>query len=213
MELEYLESLLPPPMLIPIEFFEIMGGAKGGIFLGYMFQCAEKNEWKPFSKTAEEIKDEICLSRREQESLRKRLVNIGVLLEKKSGTPSRIYYEIKIKTLSYILNVKLSDQDKFQEIVDSGDKRFHYIYKITHKITAQFYIGVRSSNVAPEKDVRYMGSGNWIREMDCPFNSILKKEIIETFTTRRDAGKRERELIKIALQQYGCMNILGRELL
>lgn len=66
---------------------------------------------------------------------------------------------------------------------------FHYVYKTTHKITGEFYIGVRKSYVSPQVD-KYKGSGVWILFM-CADPENLQKEIIGTFRSREEANHNE----------------------
>lgn len=69
-------------------------------------------------------------------------------------------------------------------------KKFHYVYKLTHPNTGEFYYGVRTSSCKPSSD-SYMGSMvTWK-----PDKSILKKEILKEFKTRKSAEKYEVKLI------------------
>jgi len=201
---------LPPSTPVPVIFLKIMG-ISGGIFLAFLCKWSEENDWEWFSKTSQEITLESAVSRREQDSARKKLIKLGITSEKRQDIPSKIYFKINLEKLISTLKMANENESELKDIFDSFDTRFHYTYKITHVVTEQFYIGVRSSHIAPEEDINYMGSGNWIKELDEIFN--LKKEIIEKYPTRTIAEKRERELIKDAIKQYGCMNIAGRELL
>lgn len=61
---------------------------------------------------------------------------------------------------------------------------FHYIYKITflqgpHKNS--YYIGKRTSEVSPETDNRYKGSGNYCKSYYAKYgtNNTYTKEILE----------------------------------
>lgn len=71
--------------------------------------------------------------------------------------------------------------------------KYHYVYMLTHKITGEFYIGVRSSKVEPDFD-DYMGSMmTWEVE-----KHMLKKEILAICVNRRIAEITERAIIKEA---------------
>lgn len=84
-------------------------------------------------------------------------------------------------------------------------KKYHYTYKVTLEETGQFYIGVRSSKLEPELDVKYKGSMvSW--KVD---KKLLKKEIIEVYDSREEANEDEFQLIeieKIQLKNNLCMN-------
>lgn len=58
----------------------------------------EKHGW--FYKTQEEWEEETGLTRREQETARRRLKEIGVLQEKYQGVPRKVYFRICAKALS-----------------------------------------------------------------------------------------------------------------
>lgn len=60
------------------------------------------------------------------------------------------------------------------------EKKYYYIYKITNLITKKIYIGQRCSDISPEKDFRYLGSGVVIgRSKKKHGIENFKKEIIE----------------------------------
>jgi phage replication O-like protein O len=84
------------------------------------------------------------------------------------------------------------DQEK--PVCESKKGPFHYTYKVTHKETGEFYIGVRTSNCTPNQD-RYKGSGGWIAMVD--FNDLLK-EVTGHYASREEAEQAEKELIRKA---------------
>jgi DNA-binding Lrp family transcriptional regulator len=80
----------------------------------------------------------------------------------------------------------------------------HYVYKLTHMDTGQFYIGKRSFDGDPEKDV-YRGSGKWPKLMmmrEVP----LHREIIRVFSTAEEAASFEIQTIREAEGNDLCMN-------
>ena len=64
---------------------------------------------------------------------------------------------------------------------------YHYTYKIYYT-TNKFYISVRSSQVPPEEDTKYVGSSK-VTPNDC----IIRKEILGVFATRDLAVLNEME--------------------
>ena len=76
--------------------------------------------------------------------------------------------------------------------------KFNYNYKITNTKTGEFYIGVRSCDCEIELD-SYMGSSSvWTKLYIKENKDFLKKEIVATFNTRKEANKGE----VILLQKY-----------
>lgn len=82
----------------------------------------------------------------------------------------------------------------------------HYTYKITNVKTNQFYVGVRSCKCAIEDD-KYMGSSSiWTKSYIKANKDVLKKEIIETFETRKLANGGEIQLLKSVEGNELCIN-------
>lgn len=84
----------------------------------------------------------------------------------------------------------------------SGD--FHYVYRITHVATGQFYIGLRSGTRAPEAD-DYWGSGKdcaWLQER----KDECRREVLATFATRLEAAQHETALLSTAINDPDCLN-------
>ncbi len=71
--------------------------------------------------------------------------------------------------------------------------KVHYVYKITHVETNEFYIGSRTCNCNPELDIDYLGSMKTWK----PDKAKLIKEILKSdFKTRNEANIFESDLIK-----------------
>ena len=81
----------------------------------------------------------------------------------------------------------------------------HYVYKLVHPETGQYYIGVRSFIGDPVLDV-YMGSGNWPMAARAA-GIALDKLIIAVKDTRDDADIAEALAIKQSIGDVLCMNI------
>lgn len=71
-------------------------------------------------------------------------------------------------------------------------KYHHYCYLIHDSTNGMKYFGVRTSEIEPEKDTKYMGSGSKITEaMKISGKDKFKKEVLEVFDTRDDAMEYE----------------------
>jgi len=84
----------------------------------------------------------------------------------------------------------------------SGD--CHYVYRITHRSTGVFYIGLRSCYGSPVKD-DYWGSGRaceWLSSV----RDECTREIVGMFPTREEAANHESRLIAESIDLAGCLN-------
>ena len=82
----------------------------------------------------------------------------------------------------------------------------HYNYKITNTKTGEFYIGVRSCSCNIEDDP-YMGSSSiWNKLYIQEHRKDLKKEILETFATRKLANGGEVKRLKEVENNPLCIN-------
>jgi hypothetical protein len=68
----------------------------------------------------------------------------------------------------------------------------HYVYELKHKITNEFYIGVRSCYGDSNND-NYMGS---MKTWDVDKSMLVKTIINDKFETRKEANIKEIELLK-----------------
>ena len=84
--------------------------------------------------------------------------------------------------------------------------KYHYLYKITNKLTDQFYIGIHSTNNLNDN---YMGSGTLLkRDYKIYGRDNFTKEIIKFFDNRSDLIKYEQEIInEELLRDPLCINI------
>lgn len=81
-------------------------GLAPGIFLGQVLFWqgkGSKGQW--VYKTQEEMKEETCLSRRNQETARKKLIAAGVLEEELRGIPARLYFRVNLTVLAKTLGI------------------------------------------------------------------------------------------------------------
>lgn len=83
-------------------------------------------------------------------------------------------------------------------------REVHYIYRITHVPTGQFYVGSRTCACAPEMDV-YFGSGAhsaWLMSE----KESCSREILGTYPTRGEANVAETELLTRVIDAPLCLN-------
>lgn len=84
--------------------------------------------------------------------------------------------------------------------------KYNYTYKITNIKTKEFYVGVRSCDCEIECD-KYMGSSSiWTKLYIKEHKNDLKKEILETFETRKLANIGEVILLKSVENNPLCIN-------
>src|ERR1051325_5444576 len=92
----------------PVAFhrvFKILGGsATAGLMLSQAFYWAQsptvikRNGW--FWKTQEEWEAETGLTRYEQETARKNLIQRGLMAEKLKGHPAKLHYKLNLDMIS-----------------------------------------------------------------------------------------------------------------
>lgn len=71
-------------------------------------------------------------------------------------------------------------------------EKYYYTYKVTLPETGEFYIGRKTCEILPEKDISYKGTmKKWKVDKE-----LLHKEIIATYPTLKESAKAESELIK-----------------
>lgn len=101
---EFLES---KPIAYYADFSTIVGSTTAGVLLSQLLYWTDKGviEGGWIYKTQSEWKLEIALSRREQETARKKLRDIGILQELLAGNPAKLYYKIDFDKLIDLLGV------------------------------------------------------------------------------------------------------------
>jgi hypothetical protein len=98
--------ILGSPIAYYTAFARAFGSVEAGIFTSQFFYWYGKGQnpegW--IYKTQEEIEQETGLTRRNQETARKRLRALGVLEEKRMGAPSRLFYRLNLDHLFGLVN-------------------------------------------------------------------------------------------------------------
>ena len=80
----------------------------------------------------------------------------------------------------------------------------HYIYRIDHFETGEFYVGARSCYGLPDDD-SYMGSGVWVKER-LSAGSSLSKTIVRSLESRSELAAAEVHYVDEARQFNLCQN-------
>lgn len=94
----------------PIAYYStlarILGGVEESLFVSQFFSWYDKGhnpeEW--IYRTQDEISDETGLTRRNQETARKRLREVGVLEEQRAGIPARLTYRLNLDVLAALVH-------------------------------------------------------------------------------------------------------------
>lgn len=106
--------LLPDrPVAFNRDFVRLGIGITGALFLSQAIYWAKRTKgdgW--FYKTAEDWELETGMTRREQETARKKLKALGILLEKKKGVPCKLHYKIKADHVISLLISSMAESDK-----------------------------------------------------------------------------------------------------
>ena len=96
-----LHDLLDRPIAFQRAFVSLGAGITGALMLSQAIYWSKRTDnadgW--FYKTMEEWASETGMTRSEQESARKKLVNAGVLEEKKKGVPCRLFYRVNMDAI------------------------------------------------------------------------------------------------------------------
>ena len=92
------------PVAYHPDFAKAIGSVQAALFLSQLLYWSDKGNndgW--IYKTQKEFYEETGLSRREQETARKRLKELGILEEKYQGIPRRLYYRVNMNRLAGLM--------------------------------------------------------------------------------------------------------------
>lgn len=125
-----LRKLLSRPVAFHRIFASIGGGATEGLFLSQAYYWSQHTKdpegW--FYKTSEEWNEETALTRREQETARKSLRELGILREKRKGHPAKLFYQVDVERLYELIyesstpNSQIAKSDKLDDKIAKSDK-------------------------------------------------------------------------------------------
>ncbi len=114
LEKNALITILGSPVAYYSVFARILGGIEAGVFASQFFYWYGKGHnpegW--IYKTQDEIFQETGLTRRNQETGRKRLCHLKVLEEKRMGVPSRLFYRLNLDVLFSLLNEAFATEEQ-----------------------------------------------------------------------------------------------------
>lgn len=121
-------ELLDRPIAFHRPFVELGLGITGALFLSQsLYWSRRTNASGYFYKTQDEWESETGMSRREQETARKKLKSLGILEEKKQGVPCRVFYRINDEKLLQLLSQKETEKQQNPVCTDTpiqfGGKR------------------------------------------------------------------------------------------
>ena len=106
-----LQVITSKPVAYYVAFANVGGGVTSGVFLSQLLYWTGKGKdpdgW--IYKVQGEWEQETGLTRREQETARKRLRQVGILQEKRAGVPARLHYRVDVDKLIDLLADKSGD--------------------------------------------------------------------------------------------------------
>lgn len=105
--------LMDKPVAYRPDLARILGGVKCAVFVCQMLYWTGKGAradgfiWK----TQSELEQETGLTRYEQEGARKKLLELGVIEEKRAGIPARMHYRVNLDVLERLISDYYHKQD------------------------------------------------------------------------------------------------------
>lgn len=119
-----LEVVTSKPIAYYAAFANVGGGVTSGVFLSQLLYWTGKGKdpdgW--IYKVQSEWTAETGLTRREQETARKRLRQVGILQEKRAGVPARLYYRVDLDKLIALLAQSSMAESAKQECANPPNK-------------------------------------------------------------------------------------------
>lgn len=149
-----IEALNDKPIAFNKHYVRIGCGINGALMLSQLVYWSKRSSNNGFIyKTQDEWEDETGLTRREQETARKRLKELGFLIEVKRGVPCKVHYKVEFSVLYNTLisyaqkrqtsmaesaklvgtNAPYSDGGKRQSITENTQENTSEIKKINKK--------------------------------------------------------------------------------
>ena len=108
------------PIAFNRDFVRLGIGITGALFLSQLVYWSKRTKDCWFYKTADEWEEETGMSRKEQETARKRLREAGILSEKKQGIPAKLYFMLNENKLIELMDAVFYDDVK-QVSTDGGN--------------------------------------------------------------------------------------------
>jgi hypothetical protein len=100
-------DIFDEPIVFQRAYVELTGSAVAALFLSYAVYTTERlppeaEGW--FKKSGEEWRTETGLTRFEQQTARRILRNLDILIERRYGMPAELYYKIRVDRLLELLS-------------------------------------------------------------------------------------------------------------
>ena len=116
----------------------------------------------------------------------------------------------KYKTEDEILKAKNEKAKKYYQknskliseknSIKYNSNKFYYVYKVTHPLTGQYYIGSRSCLCLPEEDINYKGSQSTWKLSKTEKQTLFKEIIKSGFKNREDCIEFEGDQIRNCIE-------------
>lgn len=115
-------AALDRPIAFQPVFARMTGSINAALFLSQAFYWQKrcKKEW--WWKTMEDWQEETCLSRREQETARAKLRELGLIKEQRKGSPAKLFYSVDYTAIGNELakmaqsdNLSMAESDILKE--------------------------------------------------------------------------------------------------
>lgn len=105
--------LMNRPIAYQPDLARILGGVKCAVFMSQMLYWTGKGKRSDgyIWKTQAELEEETGLTRYEQEGARKKLKELGVLLEKRISIPAKMHYKVEVDTLENLIKSYYCNQE------------------------------------------------------------------------------------------------------
>ncbi len=104
---EIIKTLLGRPIAFHRAFVTIGGGVSAGLMLSQAWYWSQRTNdpagW--FWKTQEDWEKETGLTRREQETARRQLMQRGLMEEELRGVPARLHFRLDIQAISNAIGI------------------------------------------------------------------------------------------------------------
>lgn len=135
-----IEHLLDRPIAFQRAFVRLGVGVTGALMLSqavyWSRRTSDADGW--FYKTQDEWEEETGLTRSEQETARKRLIDKKVFFEKKKGIPCKLFYRVDFKAL---ISTLTCPQDSGSQVcgnpANKDAEELHAITETTAEITTE----------------------------------------------------------------------------
>jgi len=127
------------PIAFNRDFVSFGVGITGALFLSQCVYWSKRTEdnngW--FFKTALDWEDETGMSRREQETARKKLKELGLIEEKRAGTPAKLYYRVVTNKIAQMLQTSKRESAKqdYTNVPNKMQQMCQTLYKDTEITT------------------------------------------------------------------------------